>query len=234
MNLFRSEDHVRRWPLHFQAVDDYVMSVADWAEVFSVSMFRKRLDRDYLMHSQEYLEDYRLALLDKGKAIPSPDRVLSTVMFTDIVNSTGQAATLGDEKWRTMLERHNQISRTQIDHFGGKEIKQTGDGFLSTFNSPTRAIRCAVAIRDTTAEIGIQVRIGVHSGECDILGDDIGGIAVHIGARVAATAGAEEILVTQAVMESVTGSGIDFDDQGRHELKGVPGSWRLHSVATPT
>jgi class 3 adenylate cyclase len=210
MNLFRSEEHVKRWPLYFHAVDDYVMSVADWAEVFSTSMFRKRLDRDYLLHSQEYLEDYRLALLDKGKAIPSPDRVLSTVMFTDIVDSTVRAAELGDEKWRSLLERHNEIA------------------------SPTRAIRCAVAIRDATSGMGLQVRIGIHSGECEVFGDDIGGIAVHIGARVAAAAGAEEILVTGAVMESVTGSGIDFTNQGSHDLKGVPGSWRLHGVVTPT
>jgi len=232
MNLFRSEDHVKRWPLYFQAVDDYVMSVADWAEVFSVSMFRKRLNADYLAYSKEYLEDYRHALLLKGKAIPSPDRVLSTVMFTDIVDSTKQAALLGDATWRSLLEQHNKISRTQIAHFGGKEIKQTGDGFLSSFGSPTRAIRCAIAIRDATRDIGLHVRIGIHSGECEVFGDDIGGIAVHIAARVEAAASPDEILVTNTVMGSVTGSGFDFTDQGKHDLKGVPGTWRLHAVAT--
>ncbi len=230
MNLFRSEEHVKRWPLYFQAVDDYVMPVADWAEVFSVSMFRNRLDPDYLAHSKKYLEDYRLALLDKGKAIPSPDRVLLTVMFTDIVDSTKRAVQLGDDKWTSLLERHNEVTRVQIDHFGGREVKQTGDGFLSSFNSPTRAIRCATAIRQATSEIGLQVRIGIHSGECEVLGDDLGGIAVHIGARVAAAAGTEEILVTRAVMESVIGSGIDFIDKGTHSLKGVPDVWRLHAV----
>ena len=234
MNLFRSEEHVRRWPQHFEAADDYVMSVGDWAEVFSVSMFRKRLDVDYLSHSQEYLEDYRTALLSKGKAIPSPDRVLSTVMFTDIVDSTRHASRIGDANWRTLLERHNRITRAQIEHFGGREIKQTGDGFLSSFGSPTRAIRCAAAIQDATRDIGLQVRIGIHSGECEVLGDDLGGIAVHIAARVAAAAGPEQILVTRTVMDSSIGSGIDFTDQGRHDLKGVPGTWNLHAVTRST
>jgi class 3 adenylate cyclase len=234
MNLFRSEDHVKRWPLYFQAVDDYVMPVSDWAEVFRVSMFRNRLDHDYLANSQQYLTDYRSALLEKGKAIPSPDRILSTVMFTDIVDSTRQASQRGDTEWRSLLERHNEITRAQIRHFGGREIKQTGDGFLSSFDGPTRAIRCAAAIRKETADIGLHVRIGVHSGEVEILGDDLGGIAVHIGARVAEAANADEILVTRTVMESVIGAGIDFTDQGAHDLKGVPGTWHLHAVTGVT
>ena len=232
MNLFRSEDHVKRWPLYFQAVDDYVMPVSDWAEVFRVSMFRNRLDSDYLAHSQEYLAGYRSALLEKGKAIPSPDRILSTVMFTDIVDSTKQASQRGDADWRSLLEHHNDITRAQIGHFGGREIKQTGDGFLSSFDSPTRAIRCAAAIRKATADIGVHVRIGIHSGEVEVLGDDLGGIAVHIGARVAASAGPEEILVTRTVIESVIGAGFDFADQGVHDLKGVPGAWQLFAVTT--
>jgi class 3 adenylate cyclase len=195
-------------------------------------MFRKRLNADYLAYSQEYLEDYHVALRLKGKEVPSPDRVLSSIMFTDIVDSTMQAARLGDATWRSLLEQHNQISRTQIAHFGGKEVKQTGDGFLSRFDSPTRAIRCAIAIRHATTDIGLQVRVGIHSGECEVLGDDIGGIAVHIAARVETAASPDEILVTRTVMESVTGSGIDFTDQGRHDLKGVPGTWHLHAVAT--
>lgn len=225
---------MRRWPLYFQAVDDYVMSVTDWAEVFGTSIFRNRLDSDYLARSQDYLEDYREALSEKGKAIPSPDRVLATVMFTDIVDSTRQAASMGDDTWRSLLERHNRVTRTQIKHFGGREIKQTGDGFLSSFDSPTRAIQCAAAIRHATSEIGLQVRVGIHSGECEVLGDDLGGIAVHIGARVAAAADAGEVLVTRTVIEAVTGSGIDFTDQGMHELKGVPGTWQLYSVVPST
>jgi class 3 adenylate cyclase len=234
MNLFRSEDHVRRWPQHFETADDYVMPIRDWAEVFSATLFRNRLDPDYLTHSHDLLEGYRSALLSKGKAIPSPDRVLSTVMFTDIVDSTQQAARLGDETWRSLLERHNRVTRDQINHFGGREIKQTGDGFLSSFDSPTRAIRCATAIRDATSDIGLQIRSGIHSGECEVLGNDLGGIAVHIAARVAATAGPDEILVTRTVMDSSTGSGLNFLDQGRHDLKGVPGTWHLHAMAPST
>jgi class 3 adenylate cyclase len=233
MNLFRSEEHVKRWPLHFQASDDYVMSVVDWAEVFSVSMFRERLGPDYLSRSHAHLEEYRAALLLKGKAIPPPDRILSTVMFTDIVDSTQQAAALGDGPWRSLLEQHNDASRTQIAHFGGRVIKQTGDGFLSSFDSPTRAIRSAMAIRSASTHIGLHVRIGIHSGECEVYGDDIGGIAVHIAARVEAAASPDEILVTRTVMESVTGSGIGFTDQGEHDLKGVPGTWPLFGLATP-
>jgi class 3 adenylate cyclase len=234
MNLFRSEDHVKRWPQHFETADDYVMPVRDWAAVFSAPIFRNRLDPDYLAHSQDLLEGYRAALLSKGKAIPSPDRVLATVMFTDIVDSTQQAARLGDDMWRSLLESHNRIARDQINHFGGREIKQTGDGFLSSFDSPTRAIRCATAISDATSDIGLQVRIGIHSVECEVLGDYLGGIAVHIAARVAATAGPEEILVTRTVTDSSTGSGINFSDQGRHDLKGVPGTWHLYAVTPST
>jgi class 3 adenylate cyclase len=231
MNLFRSEEHARKWPLHFQAVDGYMMPVSDWDEVFSVSMFRQRLSPNYLEFSQQHLENYHTALRLKGKALPSPARILTTLMFTDIVESTQQAARIGDEAWRLVLEQHNELSRTQISHFGGREIKQTGDGFLSSFDSPTRAIQCAVAIRHATRDIGLQTRIGVHSGECEVLGDDIGGIAVHIAARVQAAAQPDQILVTGTVVESVTGSAIDFTDQGNHELKGVPGTWELHSVA---
>ena len=230
MNLFRSEEHVRGWPLYFQAVDDYVMSVADWAEVFSVSMFRNRLDPDYLDRSQEYLEDYRRALLAKGKAIPSPDRVLVTVMFTDIVDSTRQAALFGDETWRGLLQRHDEITRAQVRHFEGRVVKQTEDGFLSRFDSPTRAIRSAAAIRDAARQLGLQMRIGIHCGECELRDGDLGGIGVHIGARVAAAAKPGEVLVTGTVAAAVTGSGIDFTDRGVHQLKGVPGAWRLFST----
>lgn len=230
MNLFRSEEHVKMWPLHFQAADAYVMPVAEWADVFSASMFRNRLDTDYLERSHDYLQDYREALLRKGKAIPAPDRVLLTVMFTDIVDSTRRAASEGDETWRELLEQHNEITRNQIHHFDGTEVKHTGDGFLSSFTSPARAVRAAAAIRDAAAGIGLQVRVGIHSGECEVLGNDLGGIAVHIGARVAAAANPAEVLVTQTVVTAMTGSGIDFVDRGVHELKGVPNTWQLHAA----
>jgi len=232
MNLFRSEEHLKRWLIYFRAVGDYVMSVSDWATVFSASMFRRRLEPDYLARSPQYLEDYRQALQAMGKTLPVPDRVLSTVMFTDIVDSTIQAASVGDSEWRSRLERHNQVVRSQLEHFGGREIKQTGDGFLSAFDSPARSIRCAMTICEAMPNLGLQVRAGIHSGECEVLGNDLGGIAVHIGARIGALAGPSEVLVSQTVKEAVTGSDIDFEHRGAHELKGVPGQWELY-VALP-
>jgi len=232
MNLFRSEEHLKRWLIYFRAVGDYVMSVSDWATVFSASMFRRRLEPDYLARSPQYLEDYRQALQAMGKTLPVPDRVLSTVMFTDIVDSTIQAALVGDSEWRSRLERHNQVVRSQLEHFGGREIKQTGDGFLSAFDSPARSIRCAMTICEAMPNLGLQVRAGIHSGECEVLGNDLGGIAVHIGARIGALAGPSEVLVSQTVKEAVTGSDIDFEHRGAHELKGVPGQWELY-VALP-
>jgi class 3 adenylate cyclase len=231
MNLFRSEEHVRRWPLYFEAADDYVMPVTDWAEVFSASMFRHRLDNDYLARSSIYLEDYRQALLAKGKAVPLPDRVLLTVMFTDIVDSTRQAAALGDGAWRALLEQHDRMTGSQIGHYRGTVVKGTGDGFMATFTSPTQAIRAAAAIQQKATGLGIQLRAGIHSGECEIVGDDLAGIAVHIANRVAAAADTGTVFVSEPVRIAVTGSGIDFNDQGEHTLKGVPGSWRLYSAA---
>ena len=232
MNLFRSEEHLTRWLHHSRSVDDYVLSVGDWARVFSAPTFRRRLEPDYLAHAPEYLEDYRQALRAMGQTLPAPDRVLSTVMFTDIVDSTHQAAHFGDSEWRALLKRHNDISRSQLQHFGGREIKQTGDGFLSAFDSPARAIRCATAICLAMPSIGLQVRAGVHTGECEVIGDDLGGIAVHIGARIGALAGPNEVLVSQTVKDSVIGSDLSFDDRGAHDLRGVPGQWRLHIVVS--
>lgn len=232
MNLFRSEEHLTRWLHHFRAADDYVLSVREWAEVFGASMFRKRLEPDYLARAPEYLEDYRRALHATGKTLPPPDRVLSTVMFTDIVDSTRVAALVGDSKWRSLLARHNDISRSQLQHFGGRVVDQTGDGFLSTFDSPARAIRCATAICRAMPSIGLQVRAGVHSGECEVIGDGLGGIAVHIGARIGALAGSNEVLVSQTVKDAVIGSDISFDGRGTHDLKGVPGRWQLYVVVS--
>jgi class 3 adenylate cyclase len=158
------------------------------------------------------------------------ERVLATVLFTDIVSSTERAARLGDERWRDLLDRHDQNIRTQIGRFRGREVKTVGDGFLATFDSPGRAIQCALAIRDTLAESGIDVRAGVHTGEVETRGDDVAGLAVHIGARVSAIAGPGEVLVSGAVPPLLAGSGVDFEDRGDHELKGVPGTWRLYAV----
>jgi class 3 adenylate cyclase len=154
------------------------------------------------------------------------------VLFTDIVESTRRAAEVGDSEWRALLRRHDDIIHSQLQHFGGREIDRTGDGSLSTFDSPARAIRCAQAICAAMHGIGLRVRAGVHSGEFEVLGDHLGGIAVHIGARISAIAGPDEALVSQTVKEAVIGSGITFDDRGTHDLKGVPGQWRLYAVAS--
>jgi class 3 adenylate cyclase len=231
MNLFRSEEHLTRWMHHWPAAGDYVLPVGDWAKVFSAPTFRRRLDPDYLARAPEYLEEYRRALRATGKALPAPDRMLSTVLFTDIVDSTRRAALVGDSEWRTLVSRHDTIIRSQLHHFGGKEIDRTGDGFLSTFASPARAIRCAQAIGAALQDIGLQVRAGVHLGEFEVLGTHLGGIALHIGARISALAGPDEILVSQTVKDAAIGSGTLFEDRGVHELKGVPGEWRLYAVA---
>lgn len=157
-------------------------------------------------------------------------RMLATVLFTDIVASTERATELGDNAWRELLERHNATCREQIAAFRGREVTSTGDGFLATFDGPARAVRCARAISEGVREIGLGVRAGVHTGECELLDDNIGGIAVHIGARVAAAAGAGEVLVTSTVCDLVVGSGIAFEDAGERELKGIPGSWRLYRM----
>lgn len=234
MNLFRSEEHLKRWLLYSPAVDHYTMSVNDWATVFSSSMFRHRLSPEFLDRSPEYLADYRHALQAMGKTLPAPDRVLTTVMFTDIVDSTQQAVLLGDAEWRSRLEHHNQVVRRQLEHFGGSELKQTGDGFLSTFDSPARAIRCGVAICQAMQDLGLEVRAGIHSGEVEVLGDDLGGIGVHIGARIGAAAMRSEVLVSRSVKDAVTGSDIAFQDRGTHELRGVPGQWQLYAAAPDT
>jgi pimeloyl-ACP methyl ester carboxylesterase len=158
------------------------------------------------------------------------DRVLSTVLFTDIVGSTKRAAELGDRRWRELLERHDSLMRRQLERFRGREVKATGDGFLATFDGPARAIRCATSAHEAVRPLDIQIRAGVHTGECELRGEDIGGIAVHIGARVVAGAGPGEVLVSGTVKDLVAGSGIEFADRGAHELKGVPGEWRLFAV----
>ncbi len=158
------------------------------------------------------------------------DRVLTTILFTDIVGSTERAASLGDERWRTLLDTHDRAIREQIRRFGGREIKGTGDGFLISFDGPARAIRCAVSISQAVKGIGLEVRIGLHTGECELRGDDIGGLAVHIAARVNALARPGEVLVTSTIKDLVVGSGITFTETGEHTLRGVPGTWKLFAV----
>jgi class 3 adenylate cyclase/pimeloyl-ACP methyl ester carboxylesterase len=159
------------------------------------------------------------------------DRMLATVLFTDIVDSTRRAAEMGDRDWRALLDAHDGIVRVQLNRFRGREVSTSGDGFLAMFDGPQRAIRCGMAIRDAVAALGITVRAGLHTGECEVRGDDIGGIAVHIGARVSALAGPNDVLVSSTLRDLVIGSGLEFEERGAHELKGVPGEWRLFAVA---
>jgi class 3 adenylate cyclase len=159
-----------------------------------------------------------------------PDRVLATVLFTDIVGSTEMASQLGDEKWAELLEQHNVRVRAELDHFRGREVNTAGDGFLATFDGPARAIRCAVAIKNEVGELGIDVRAGLHTGECELVEDKVQGIAVHTGARVAALAQPGEVLVSRTVKDLVAGSSIRFDPRGSHVLKGVVGRWPLYAV----
>lgn len=159
-----------------------------------------------------------------------PDRVLATLLFTDIVGATARAAEIGDRAWRALLEKHHAEIRRQLSRFRGKEIDTAGDGFFASFDGPARAIRCACAVRDALAELGLDVRAGLHAGECELLDEKVGGIAVHIGARVSAQAGPGEVLVSRTVKDLVAGSGIEFEDRGEKELKGVPGEWRLYAV----
>jgi class 3 adenylate cyclase len=160
-----------------------------------------------------------------------PDRVLATVMFTDIVGSTERAAELGDAGWRSLLERHDVVVKREISRHRGRYVKSTGDGALATFDGPARAIRAATSIGDALRELGIEIRSGLHTGEVEVIGQDVGGLAVHIGARVMDQAGAGEVLVSSTVKDLVVGSGIGFHERGEHELRGIPGSWRLFSAA---
>jgi len=164
------------------------------------------------------------------RPLREPDRVLATVLFTDIVGSTTRAAELGDRRWRDLLEAHHSLVRRQLERWRGREVDTAGDGFLATFDGPARAIRCACAIRDTVAGLDLEIRAGLHCGEVELVGDDVAGIAVHTGARVAALARANEVLVSSTVRDLVAGSDIGFEERGEHELKGVPGSWRLYAV----
>jgi class 3 adenylate cyclase len=161
---------------------------------------------------------------------PVSDRQLSTVLFTDIVDSTGVIAEIGDARWRDLLGRQRAIVRRELDRHQGREIDTAGDGFLATFDGPARAVRCACVARDAVRELGIEIRAGLHTGEVEVLGDGLAGVAVHIGQRVLATAGPGEVLVSSTVRDLTAGSGLEFEDRGLHALKGVPEEWRLFAV----
>jgi class 3 adenylate cyclase len=180
--------------------------------------------RDSFQEVAEFLTGQQAEVAD--------DRVLATVLFTDIVDSTRRAAEIGDRDWHALLDAHDAVVRVQLNRFRGREVNTSGDGFLAMFDGPQRAIRCAMSIRDAVQALGIEVRAGLHTGECEIRGDDIGGIAVHIGARVSALAGTNDVLVSSTLRDLVIGSGLEFDDRGAHQLKGVPGEWHLFAVAS--
>jgi class 3 adenylate cyclase/pimeloyl-ACP methyl ester carboxylesterase len=180
--------------------------------------------RDSFHEIAEFITGHRVEVAD--------DRVLATVLFTDIVDSTRRASEMGDRDWHALLDAHDAIVRVQLNRFRGREVSTSGDSFLAMFDGPQRAIRCAMAIRDAVQSLGIEVRAGLHTGECEVRGDDIGGIAVHIGARVSALAGANEVLVSSTLRDLVIGSGLQFEERGAHQLKGVPGEWHLFAVAS--
>jgi class 3 adenylate cyclase len=175
------------------------------------------------------LDEVQTFLTGVRPALP-PERILASVLFTDIVDSTSRAARLGDAKWHSLLEDHNRLVRDELCRFDGREVNTTGDGFVATFDSPTRAICCAQGIIRAVPALGLELRAGIHTGECERTTTDVGGIAVHLAARVSGLAGRSEILVSHTVKDLTIGSGIEFCDRGEHELKGVPGSWRLFAV----
>ena len=156
------------------------------------------------------------------------DRQLATVLFTDIVGSTDRACELGDQRWRDVLDQHNVLVRALLARYRGREVKTTGDGFLATFDGPARAVRCAQSICQAVRPLGLEVRAGCHTGEIETIGDDVGGVAVHVGARVGALAGPSEVLVSSTVKDLVAGSGLVFADRGEHALKGLPDAWHLY------
>ena len=166
----------------------------------------------------------------RPSARPS-ERLLLTVLFTDVVGSTERAQQLGDARWRELLDEHHRLVRLQLEQHKGREVKSTGDGFLATFDSPTRAVNCAKSIARAVSSLGLQIRAGVHTGECDVGGGDIAGLAVHVASRIESAAAPGELLTSSTTRELLAGSGIEFTDRGEHELKGVPGTWRLFAIA---
>ena len=184
----------------------------------------------YVGENANEISDSIEEFLTGSRAPVAVDRVLATVLFTDIVGSTEKAAAIGDQRWRELLDKHHGAIRRNLQRFRGREVKTTGDGFLATFDGPARGVRCACAIAEEIKPFGIEIRAGLHTGECEMMGDDVGGIAVHIGARVAALAGAGEVLVSSTVKDLVAGSGLRFNDRGAKSLKGIPGEWRIYAA----
>jgi pimeloyl-ACP methyl ester carboxylesterase len=181
------------------------------------------VDPDQIMDEVE-------AFLTGVRRGPDPDRVLATILFTDLVGSTEKAVEVGDRRWGELIERHHAVVRQELERFRGRELDVAGDGFFAAFDGPARAVRCATAIRDGLARIGLGVRAGVHTGECEQVDEKLAGVAVVIGARISAAAGEGEVLVSATVRDLVAGSGLEFEERGERELKGIPGSWQLYAV----
>jgi class 3 adenylate cyclase len=187
-------------------------------------------DHAYNVGDVDSILDAIVEFVTGERSAPPSTRVLATVLFTDIVGSTEAATHFGDQRWRELLDQHDRAGRRQLGRFGGKLVKSTGDGVMATFDGPTKAVLCAAAIRDAVKVLGLDVRAGIHAGEVEVRDSDIGGIAVHIAARIAALAGPGEVVVSRTITDLVAGSGIEFDDLGPRDLKGVQGTWNLYAV----
>jgi class 3 adenylate cyclase len=220
--------HATRDPMIPVAMGRYMAERIPGARMFEVpSRDHVFFDEDELGTVLDAVEEF---VTGQKPALPDADRILSTILFTDIVDSTARAGELGDRRWRDVLDRHDEVCREHVARYRGREVKQTGDGFLAAFDGPARAVQCGLAVREAIRTLGVEVRAGVHTGECEQRGDDLGGIAVHIGARVAGIAAPSEVLVTRTVKDLVAGSGLTFDDRGEHTLKGVPEPWQLYAA----
>ncbi|MFN2640968.1 MAG: alpha/beta fold hydrolase [Actinomycetota bacterium] len=204
------------------------------ADHIAGARFVELAGRDHVVYAgdQDAMLDEIQEFLTGARGVAEADRVLATLLFTDIVASTDHAASVGDSRWRRLLDEHDAIIRGNIEKFRGREVKTTGDGVLATFDGPARAIRCANAITGEVRRLGIEIKAGIHTGEVEMRGEDIGGIAVHTAARVMAAALPGETLVSRTVKDLVAGSGIEFEDRGAHELKGIPGEWALFAVVS--
>ena len=226
--LVRGDAMAPKGAVDFRAVDEAAW-IADRIPDASLVVVP---GRDYLpwFGDQEALLDEVEAFVTGARPDRAPDRVLATVLFTDLVGSTQRAAELGDRRWRELLEQHNALVRRLLERYGGREIDRAGDGFLATFDGPGRAVRCALAIVSELGILELDVRAGVHTGEIEIMGDGVGGMAVHIGARVAALGSAGDVLVTRTVKDLTVGSGLEFEERGTQQLRGVPGDWEVFSA----
>jgi class 3 adenylate cyclase/pimeloyl-ACP methyl ester carboxylesterase len=226
--LDRSEAHMPKGPVDMPPLEEsrYIAERIPGAKLVALP------GKDYLpwIGDADGIVSEVARFVTGAAPVRPPDRLLVTVLFTDMVDSTRRAAELGDARWRELLERHNALVRGYLAEYRGQEIDRAGDGFLATFDGPARAIRCAEAVVNSSSREGLEIRAGVHSGEVELLEQGIGGISVHIGARVAAQAAPGEVLVTSTVRDLVAGSGIEFNERGKHALKGVPGRWQLFSA----